>query len=100
MPGTDEEWQAAVKNAQAQLEHQRLRYVLLLHHEQLVLIVRRQSNATLLQTYGSNAWRIHNYLLEANSQQIEKALEDLKQLTVDLNRERKNSQVRVPFMFS
>ncbi|KAF9499917.1 breast carcinoma amplified sequence 2 [Pleurotus eryngii] len=79
VPGTDEEWQAAVKNAQAQLEHQRL----------------RQSNATLLQTYGSNAWRIHNYLLEANSQQIEKALEDLKQLTVDLNRERKNSQTRL-----
>ncbi|KAF7437084.1 hypothetical protein PC9H_003918 [Pleurotus ostreatus] len=79
VPGTDEEWQAAVRNAQAQLEHQRL----------------RQSNATLLQTYGSNAWRIHNYLLEANSQQIEKALEDLKQLTVDLNRERKNSQTRL-----
>ncbi|KAF4572668.1 hypothetical protein EYR36_007178 [Pleurotus pulmonarius] len=78
-PGTDEEWQEAIKNAHAQLEHQRL----------------RQSNATLLQTYGSNAWRIHNYLLEANSQQIEKALEDLKQLTVDLNRERKNSQTRL-----
>lgn len=25
-PGTDEEWQAALKNAHAQLEHQRIRY--------------------------------------------------------------------------
>ncbi|KAJ8518700.1 hypothetical protein ONZ45_g4226 [Pleurotus djamor] len=79
VPGTDEEWQAAIKNAQAQLEHQLL----------------RQTNATLLQTYGSNAWRIHNYLLEADAKFIEKTLEDLKQLTVELNRERKNEQTRV-----
>jgi hypothetical protein len=26
MPGTDEEWQAALKNAHAQLEHQLIRY--------------------------------------------------------------------------
>jgi pre-mRNA-splicing factor SPF27 len=26
-PGTDEEWQTSLKNAYAQLEHQRLRYV-------------------------------------------------------------------------
>jgi pre-mRNA-splicing factor SPF27 len=25
-PGTDEEWQTALKNAHAQLEHQRIRY--------------------------------------------------------------------------
>jgi pre-mRNA-splicing factor SPF27 len=50
-------------------------------------------NLTLLQTYGPNAWRIHNYLLEATAKQVEKALEDLKQLTVEVNRERKNTQV-------
>lgn len=27
MPGTDDEWQAALKNAHAQLEHQRMRCV-------------------------------------------------------------------------
>ncbi|KAJ7102250.1 breast carcinoma amplified sequence 2 [Mycena belliarum] len=78
-PGTDEEWQAALKNAHAQLEHQRL----------------RQTNLTLLQTYGPNAWRIHNYLLETTVKQTEQALEDLKQMTVDVNRERKNMQTRL-----
>ncbi|KAJ7785965.1 breast carcinoma amplified sequence 2 [Mycena metata] len=78
-PGTDEEWAAALKNAHAQLEHQRM----------------RQTNLTLLQTYGANAWRIHNYLLEATVKQTEGALEALQQLTVDVNRERKNEQTRV-----
>ena len=53
----------------------------------------RQTNIALLQQYGSNSWRVHNYLLEANSKQLEKAVEDLTQLTTDLNRDRKNSQV-------
>lgn len=75
-PATEGEWQAAVKNAQAQLEHQRL----------------RQTNIALLQQYGANSWRVHNYLLEATSKQLEKAVEDLTQLTTDLNRDRKNSQ--------
>ncbi|RDB29008.1 Pre-mRNA-splicing factor SPF27 [Hypsizygus marmoreus] len=78
-PATDEEWQAALKNARAQLEHQRI----------------RQTNLTLLQNYGPNAWRIHNYLLEATAKQTEKALEDLKQLTVEVNRDRKNTQDRL-----
>ncbi|KAF5377603.1 hypothetical protein D9615_005165 [Tricholomella constricta] len=78
-PGTDEEWQAALQNARAQLEHQRI----------------RQTNLTLLQNYGPNAWRIHNYLLEATAKQTEKALEDLKHLTVEVNRERKNYQDRL-----
>jgi len=78
-PGTDEEWETALKNAHAQLEHQRLRH----------------TNLALLQTYGPNAWRIHNYLLEEMAKQSEKALEELKQLTVDVNRERKNNQTRI-----
>ncbi|KAG5338253.1 hypothetical protein C0989_007862 [Termitomyces sp. Mn162] len=58
----------------------------------LHLIYYRLTNLTLLQNYGPNAWRIHNYLLEAVAKQSEKALEDLKQLTVEVNRERKNNQ--------
>nr|GAT49730.1 pre-mRNA splicing factor [Mycena chlorophos] len=78
-PGSDEEWKNALKNAQAQLEHQRI----------------RQTNLQLLQTYGSNAWRIHNYLLENTVKQTEKALEEMKELTVEVNRERKNTQTRL-----
>ncbi|KIY51372.1 breast carcinoma amplified sequence 2 [Fistulina hepatica ATCC 64428] len=78
-PTTDEEWEAALKNAHAQLEHQRL----------------RQNNLALLQTYGPNSWRVHNYLLESTAKSTEKALEELKELTVELNRARKNEQTRL-----
>ncbi|KAH6917544.1 Pre-mRNA-splicing factor SPF27 [Coprinopsis sp. MPI-PUGE-AT-0042] len=78
-PGTDQEWKAAVDNARAQLQHQRI----------------RQTNAALLQNYGSNAFRIQNYLLEATVKQVETISENLKQATVDVNRERKNDQERI-----
>ncbi|KAI8995362.1 breast carcinoma amplified sequence 2 [Trametes punicea] len=78
-PENEEEWLEALKNARAQLEHQRL----------------RQTNLALLQQYGPNAWRIHNYLTEASAKNVEKALEDLKTLTVEVNRERKNFQTRL-----
>ena len=51
-------------------------------------------NLALLQQYGANSWRIHNYLLESTAKNLDKAVEDLKQLTVEVNRERKNFQVR------
>ncbi|KAG1716347.1 hypothetical protein ID866_831 [Astraeus odoratus] len=75
-PGTDEEWQAALRNAHAQLEHLRIRH----------------TNLALLQTYGANAWRINNYRLEETAKQAEKALEELKEQTTQLNRDRKNAQ--------
>ncbi|KAF9014977.1 Pre-mRNA-splicing factor SPF27 [Cyathus striatus] len=78
-PGTDEEWQDAINNARAQLEHQRI----------------RQTNLTLLQTYGANGYRISNYVLEATAKQTEQALEELKELTVEVNRQRKNEQDRL-----
>ncbi|KAJ3568975.1 hypothetical protein NP233_g5367 [Leucocoprinus birnbaumii] len=77
-PATDEDWKAALDNARSQLEHQRI----------------RQTNLTLLQTYGANAWRIHNYQLEQQAKNIETTLEQLKELTVEVNRDRKNSQDR------
>ncbi|KAK0208480.1 Pre-mRNA-splicing factor SPF27 [Desarmillaria ectypa] len=79
LPGTDDEWQAAIQNARSQLEHQRL----------------RQTNLTLLQTYGPNAWRTQNYLLENTAKQVEQALEELKELTVEVNRSRKNNQTEL-----
>ncbi|KAF8559319.1 breast carcinoma amplified sequence 2 [Imleria badia] len=75
-PGTDHDWREAIQNAHAQLEHQRLRH----------------TNLALLQTYGQNAWRINNYLLEETAKQSEGALEEVKQLTTEVNRERKSSQ--------
>lgn len=54
-------------------------------------------NLALLQQYGSNSWRIHNFLMEQTTKNLDKAVEELKQLTVDVNRERKNFQVRTDF---
>ncbi|PSR71267.1 hypothetical protein PHLCEN_2v12781 [Hermanssonia centrifuga] len=78
-PATEQDWQAALNNAHAQLEHQRLRH----------------TNLALLQNYGSNVWRIHNYQMEATAKYLDKTLEDLKQLTIEVNRDRKNFQTRV-----
>lgn len=57
----------------------------------------RHNNLALLQQYGSNAWRVHNYLLEADAKKAEKLLEELKEQTTSLNRERKNAQVNRPW---
>ncbi|KAF9473310.1 breast carcinoma amplified sequence 2 [Pholiota conissans] len=78
-PATDEDWKVALDNAHAQLQHQRI----------------RQQNLALLQNYGPNAFRIQNYLLEATVKQTEKTLEELKDLIVEVNRERKNTQDRI-----
>ncbi|KAI0786054.1 breast carcinoma amplified sequence 2 [Abortiporus biennis] len=78
-PATEEDWRRALDNAHAQLEHQRLRH----------------TNIALLQQYGPNTWRIHNYLLEQEAKNLEKALEELKELTTEVNRDRKNSQTRI-----
>ena len=56
---------------------------------------RSHINLALLQQYGSNAWRIHNYLNEATAKNIEQTLEELKNLTTEVNRDRKNYQVSV-----
>jgi hypothetical protein len=55
----------------------------------------RHNNLALLQQYGNNAWRVHNYLLEADTKKAENLLEELKERTTGLNRERKNTQVCV-----
>ncbi|KAJ3482068.1 hypothetical protein NLI96_g7232 [Meripilus lineatus] len=79
VPATEEDWKLALENAHSQLEHQRLRL----------------ANVALLQNYGSNAWRVHNYQLEATAKNVEKALEDLRAQTVEVNRDRKNFQTRI-----
>ncbi|KZT61281.1 breast carcinoma amplified sequence 2 [Calocera cornea HHB12733] len=73
-PGASEEqWLHALDNAQAQLEHQ----------------LNRQSNISLLQTYGANSWRVANYRTEADVARLGRALERMREDVVAVNRERK-----------
>ncbi|ELU44636.1 BCAS2 domain-containing protein [Rhizoctonia solani AG-1 IA] len=74
---TEEEWQKSLQNAKAQLEHQR----------------RRQVNLSLLQTYGANSWKVHNFLLEEDAKRVEKAVEVTKEQSTEVNRARKNAQL-------
>lgn len=74
---SEEEWKKALQNAKAQLEHQR----------------RRQVNLALSQTYGANAWKVHNFLLEEDIKALEKSVEALKEQNTEINRSRKNAQV-------
>ena len=50
-------------------------------------------NLELLQKYGANAWKLHNYQLEQELQQYQKTLEEYKQNIFDLNKQRKSEQV-------
>jgi pre-mRNA-splicing factor SPF27 len=52
------------------------------------------TNLSLLSSFGPNAHLIHNHLLEAEAKQLESTLNELKAQVVDVNRKRKNSQVR------
>jgi len=76
---TEDDWKAAVQNAKAQLQHQKS----------------RETNISLLQTYGANAWKIHNYLLESQATRLEKAVEEVKEEVTVVNRDRKNFQSHV-----
>ncbi|TFY61477.1 hypothetical protein EVJ58_g4496 [Rhodofomes roseus] len=95
-PENEEEWRSALNNARAQLEHQRLRWVLPVFDVLFpVQPEPRHANLALLQQYGPNSWRIHNYLTDSTVNNIEKSLEELKNLTTEVNRERKNAQTRI-----
>jgi pre-mRNA-splicing factor SPF27 len=95
-PSSDEEWKSALDGAYALLEHQRIRYGNPYSQCDMRLISSsRHNNLALLQQYGNNAWRVHNYLLEADTKKAENLLEELKERTTGLNRDRKNTQVHV-----
>ncbi|KAI0034940.1 breast carcinoma amplified sequence 2 [Vararia minispora EC-137] len=73
------EWKAALDNARTQLEHQRIRH----------------NNLALLSQYGANAWKVHNYMLEADAKKAAQMLEAMKEETTSVNRDRKNAQMRI-----
>jgi len=75
---SEEQWAAALKNAYSQQEHQRSRL----------------DTLGLLQNYGTNAWKLHNYMLEADARAIEAELERARERVTEINRERKNSQLQ------
>lgn len=50
-------------------------------------------NLELLQKYGANAWRVHNYQMEAFLNQIQKQTEEYRTKIQNINRERKMEQV-------
>ncbi|GBB88106.1 hypothetical protein RclHR1_14620006 [Rhizophagus clarus] len=73
-----EAWNDAVNNSKAQLQHQNL----------------RMFNLELLQKFGANSWRLHNYQLENELQQYQKTLEEYKQNILELNKQRKADQLQ------
>jgi len=73
-----EAWKAAVDNSKAQLESQTLRLF----------------NLELLQKFGANAWRVHNYQLEGYQKQLQRVLDDQKALVTELNKQRKFEQTQ------
>ncbi|KAF7726849.1 hypothetical protein EC973_008356 [Apophysomyces ossiformis] len=72
-------WKAAVDNTKSQLESQ----------------ASSMFNLELLQKYGANAWRVHNYQLESYLKQIQKATEQYRTQSRDINRQRKADQTQV-----
>ena len=59
----------------------------------LLTLVVSYNNLALLQQYGSNAWRIHNFNVEDDVKKAEKMVEILKEEITAVNRDRKNAQV-------
>jgi hypothetical protein len=47
-----------------------------------------------MQQYGANAWRVYNYRLEVVGKSLDKAIEEMNDRVTDINRTRKNDQVR------
>ncbi|KAI8645873.1 Pre-mRNA-splicing factor SPF27 [Parasitella parasitica] len=73
-----EGWKAAVNNTKSQLESQ----------------AGSMFNLELLQKYGANAWRVHNFQLEKDLADIRKNTENVRNQILEINRERKNDQTQ------
>lgn len=54
----------------------------------------------LLQKYGANAWRVHNYQLENDLADIKRKTEELRNKIVEINKERKNDQLEAAALLS
>ncbi|RIB02703.1 breast carcinoma amplified sequence 2-domain-containing protein [Gigaspora rosea] len=47
-----------------------------------------------IQKFGANAWKLHNYQLEHELQQLQRTLEDYRQKILELNKQRKAEQIQ------
>ncbi|KAI9104055.1 Pre-mRNA-splicing factor SPF27 [Phlyctochytrium arcticum] len=74
-----ESFTQAVKNAQAQLEHQQARLV----------------NLELVNAFGPNAWKLHCYQLEYLVKKMTEELEVVQKESTEVNKARKISQTRI-----
>ena len=70
-------WQKAIDNAGSQLEHQSARL----------------ANLDVMGKYASNSWRVANYLVEKEIERLQTRVENVKNATEEVNRERKAKQV-------
>ncbi|KAJ8660739.1 hypothetical protein O0I10_003382 [Lichtheimia ornata] len=80
-PANDDDiegWQKAVDNTKSQLESQ----------------AGSMFNLELLQKYGANAWRVHNYQLESQLKMLQKETEEYREKIREISRERKNEQTQ------
>ncbi|ORX45895.1 breast carcinoma amplified sequence 2 [Hesseltinella vesiculosa] len=71
-------WKESVSNTKSQLESQ----------------AGSMFNLELLQKYGGNAWRVHNYQLETFLKQIQQETEQYRNEIRTINRERKDEQTQ------
>ncbi|CAO3671036.1 unnamed protein product [Rhizopus stolonifer] len=73
-----EAWKTAVNNTKSQLESQ----------------AGSMFNLELLSKYGANAWRVHNYQLEAYLEHLKNDTENVRNQIMDINKERKTEQLQ------
>ncbi|KAG1473909.1 hypothetical protein G6F56_000673 [Rhizopus delemar] len=73
-----EAWKTAVNNTKSQLESQ----------------AGSMFNLELLSKYGANAWRVHNYQLEAYLEHLKNDTEGVRNQIMDINKERKTEQLQ------
>ncbi|KAI8138923.1 Pre-mRNA-splicing factor SPF27 [Fennellomyces sp. T-0311] len=74
----EEAWKSAVDNSKAQLESQ----------------TDSMFNLELLAKFGPNAWRVHNYQLEAELKQLQQTTSEYRDAVLKINRERKSDQTQ------
>ncbi|KAJ3187955.1 hypothetical protein HDU85_006348 [Gaertneriomyces sp. JEL0708] len=75
---SEDDWEAATRNSEAQLEHQYNRLI----------------NLELVNKFGNNAWRLHNYQLEHGVKAVAKELDWEKEEITEINKQRKIEQIR------
>jgi len=59
-----------------------------------LLLKKRSVNIALIQKYGGNAWRTHNYQLEGELQRMQFALEQYRTEILEVNKQRKAQQLQ------